>query len=93
MTSNNSIEIIAKGTTPLKYQWFLDEEKLTRDDDGYEGSTTSRLVITNSDSLSEGCYKCEVKDKYGKSIISDHIGKFTLHLILAMPYIYIYIYI
>ena len=75
MTSNNSIKIIAEGTTPLKYQWFLDEEELTIDEDDYEGSTTARLVIKNSDSLSEGCYKCEVTDKFGESIISDHIGK------------------
>ena len=75
MTSNNSIEIIAEGTTPLKYQWFLDEEELTIDDGDYEGSTTARLVIKNSDSLSEGCYKCEVTDKFGESLVSDHIGK------------------
>ena len=75
MTSSNTIEITASGTTPLKYQWYslTDNKKLT-DGARFEGTETSRLVIKYTSSPSEGCYECRVEDKHNKSISSDSIG-------------------
>ena len=73
MTSSNTIEISAEGTTPLKYQWYQDDKEL-RDGPDFDGSRTSKLSIKTTDSPSEGCFKCRVKDKHGKSISSDIIG-------------------
>ena len=74
MTSSNTIEIAAKGTTPLKYQWFSGKKKLT-DGARFEGTETSKLVIKYTSSPSEGCYKCTVQDKHEKSTSSNEIGK------------------
>lgn len=74
MTSSNTIEITASGTTPLKYQWYSGKKKIT-DGARFEGTETARLVIKYTSSPSEGCYKCIVQDKHEKSLSSNEIGK------------------
>ena len=69
-----TVELSAIGTTPLSYQWFCDEERLT-DGESYEGSTTPKLVIKIAESLLQGCYKCRIEDKHGKVASSKEIGK------------------
>ena len=59
----NVISISADGVRPLTYQWFLGKKKLC-DDQDYEGYTTDRLVIKNDRFLTEGVFKCQVKDKF-----------------------------
>ena len=48
-TNDKTVELSAIGTTPLSYQWFCDEERLT-DGESYEGSTSPKLVIKIAES-------------------------------------------
>ena len=73
-TNDKTVELSAIGTTPLSYQWFCDEERLT-DGESYEGSTTPKLVIKIAESVLQGCYKCRIEDKHGKVASSNEIGK------------------
>ncbi len=70
----NLISISADGVRPLTYQWFLGKKKLC-DDQDYEGYATDRLVIKNDRFLTEGVFKCQVKDKFLCCVESVELGK------------------
>ncbi len=82
--TQNAINIIAKGVRPLTYEWFLEEIKLC-DDQDHDGCTTDKIILEKHISLSEGVYKCKVKDKFGNSVESVSLGKRYVH------FVYIYI--
>ena len=72
----NVISIRADGVRPLTYEWLLGGIKFCDgDDQGYDGYATNKLVIKDNDLLSEGVFKCQVKDGFGKCIESDELGK------------------
>lgn len=62
---DNKIKLQAKGTKPLQYQWFKDDEELS-DGEDYEGSTTPELKIVGTGPKGKGEYKCQVSNKYGE---------------------------
>ena len=62
---DETIKLQVKGTKPLHYQWFKDDEEL-KDGENYEGSTTPELVIVGTGPQSKGTYKCLISNKYGK---------------------------
>ncbi len=73
---NNVISIRADGVRPLTYQWYSRGIKLCDADyQDYDGYATDDLVIKDSNLLSEGVFKCQVKDKFGNCVESDEIGK------------------
>ncbi len=73
----NVIRIRADGVRPLTYQWYSKGDKLCdADDQDYDGYATDNLVIKNRHLLSEGVFKCQVKDKFGNSVESDELGKY-----------------
>ena len=77
----DTIEVSARGITPIKYQWLLREtddddfEDIPTDSKDFIDSTTDRLVIQNPRFLHEGSYKCRVVDKNGDIMSSPIIGK------------------
>ncbi|XP_064389835.1 uncharacterized protein LOC135337779 isoform X2 [Halichondria panicea] len=73
----NVISIRADGVRPLTYEWLLGGIKFCDgDDQGYDGYATNKLVIKDNDLLSEGVFKCQVKDGFGKCIESDELDLF-----------------
>ena len=72
----NDISIRADGVRPLTYEWLLGGIKLCDGDDhNCDGYVTDSLVIKDSDLLSEGLFKCQVKDRFGNCVESDELGK------------------
>ena len=61
------IKVQAQGTQPLKYQWLKDD-KVLKDSIHYRGSTTPELCIVGTDLQVKGGYKCQVTNKYGKTV-------------------------
>ncbi len=76
------INIRADGVRPLTYEWFLGKKKLCDvNDQDYDGYTTDKLFIKNDRFLTEGVFKCQVKDKFD-SVESDEIGKLSYVIII-----------
>ncbi len=75
---NNVISIRADGVRPLTYQWYSRGDKLCDADNhqDYDGYATDNLVIMDSNLLSEGVFKCQVKDKLGNCVESNELGKY-----------------
>ncbi len=73
---DNIISIRADGARPLTYQWYSKGGKLC-DADGqdYDGYATDNLTIKDSNLLSGGVFKCQVKDKLGNCVESNELGK------------------
>ncbi len=70
------ISICADGVRPLTYEWLLGGIKFCDgDDQGYDGCSTNNLVIKDNNLMSEGVFKCKVKDKFGNCVESDELGK------------------
>ena len=80
LIADRTIEVSARGITPLKYQWLLGETDgdnfgdIPTDSEHFKDSSTDRLIIQNPRFLHEGSYKCRVMDKNG-DIMSSPIGK------------------
>ncbi|XP_064389434.1 uncharacterized protein LOC135337431 isoform X3 [Halichondria panicea] len=73
----NDISIRADGVRPLTYKWLIGGIKLCDGDDhDYDGYTTDSLIIKDSDLLSEGLFKCQVKDRFGICVESDELDLF-----------------
>ena len=68
----NRIKLRAQGTTPLKYQWFKDDEELS-DGEDYKGSASPALVIEETGPQSKGNYKCQVSNEYGNVFSQEKI--------------------
>ena len=64
------LSVLASGSRPLTYQWLKDGHKLS-DSNCYEGSNTAALIIRGRDSHLSGHYCCEVKDRFGVTILSN----------------------
>ena len=74
--TRNVIRIRAGGVQPLTYEWLLGGIKVCDgDDQDYDGYATDKLAIKNNDLLLEGVFKYLVKDKFGKCVESDELGK------------------
>ncbi len=74
--TRNILSIRADGVQPLTYEWLLGGIKVCDgDDQDYEGYATNELTIKDNDLLSEGVFKCQVKDKFGNCVESDELGK------------------
>ena len=77
----NVISIRADGVRPLTYQWYSRGIKLCDADyQDYDGYATDDLVIKDSNLLSEGVFKCQVKDKFGNCVESDELGKHYINV-------------
>ncbi len=71
--NKNVISISAEGVRPLTYKWFLGKLELC-DNHDYENCTTDSLIILDNQLLSQGVYKCQVKDRFGICNESEEIG-------------------
>ena len=74
----NRIKVQAQGTRPLLYQWYKNGRKL-RDDDDYQGSSSSELVILGMGLHIKAEYNCCVVNKCGE-ISSQQVLFGRLHI-------------
>jgi photosystem II stability/assembly factor-like uncharacterized protein len=74
--SSVTFKIIARGVTPISYQWYKDGTKIN-------GATDSILEMTNLQYSDSGNYQCSIKNSFD-SLISEK-GKLTVLAFNPMP--------
>jgi uncharacterized repeat protein (TIGR03803 family) len=74
---NVMLNVVAKGTAPLSYQWRLNGTNLT-DGGNLTGSTTSILAINNVSVANSGTYSVVVSNAYGSVTSTDAVLTVTV---------------
>ena len=88
---------IETSKTAKAYQWFLNENKISNEDDDYEGSTTKHLSISKCLPKHKGSYKCVVITELDTVLTSKVailiIGELTLWLLFVIVTLFLVLYI
>ena len=84
---DNVIVMKVKGTEPINYQWFKDDDKIT-DGNDFKGCDGHELFVRSLEPHVNGSYHCEVKnlDKPGHCVRSVKIkfGELISSIVLTI---------